>query len=107
MPNSFSKSSRAEADLDQIWLFIATDNISAADRLLDRIGQTFLMLADNPQAGRERPELGRGIRSFPLETTSCFMRRRHAARRSYGCFTVHATSRRRIWAELTKPRQPT
>lgn len=36
------------------------------------------MLADNPQAGRERPELGRGIRSFPVgnyivfyEATAC------------------------------------
>jgi toxin ParE1/3/4 len=62
----FSKSARAETDLDEIWLFIATDNISAADRLLDRINNTFLMLADNPQAGRERPELGRGMRSFPV-----------------------------------------
>ena len=66
MASSFSKSSQAEADLDEIWLFIATDNLSAADRLLDRISNAFVMLADNPLAGRERPELGRGIRSFPV-----------------------------------------
>jgi toxin ParE1/3/4 len=64
--NSFSKSSQTETDLDEIWLFVATDNLSAADRLLDRINGAFTMLADNPLAGREPPELGRGIRSFPV-----------------------------------------
>ncbi|KWV58167.1 plasmid stabilization protein [Bradyrhizobium macuxiense] len=56
---------RAETDLDEIWLFIASDNIAAADRVVDRIGNIFQMLAENPLAGRQRPELGMSIRSFP------------------------------------------
>lgn len=72
MASSFSKSSQAEADLDEIWLFIASDNLGAADRLLDRINSAFVMLADNPLAGRKRPELGRGIRSFPVGTYIVF-----------------------------------
>lgn len=31
-----------------------------------RFDHAIKMLADHPQAGRERPELARGIRSFPV-----------------------------------------
>jgi len=34
--------------------------------LLDRIGDVFAMLVQTPLAGRERPELGRGLRSFAI-----------------------------------------
>ena len=57
---------QVEADLDEIWLFIAADNPDAADRLVDRIGGVFQLLQENPQAGRQRPELGRGVRSFAV-----------------------------------------
>ena len=66
MPGSLSRRLQAETDLEDIWLFIASDNVVAADRLLERIGDTFQMLADNPQAGRQRPELGPSIRSFAV-----------------------------------------
>ncbi|WP_245311401.1 type II toxin-antitoxin system RelE/ParE family toxin [Bradyrhizobium pachyrhizi] len=45
---------------------MASDNVTAADRLLDRIGNAFQTLAENPRAGRQRSELGRSIRSFPV-----------------------------------------
>jgi toxin ParE1/3/4 len=61
-------------DLDDIWLHIAPDNIDAADRLLDRIGRVLTMLLDNPHAGRERPELGQGVRSFPIANFIVFYR---------------------------------
>jgi toxin ParE1/3/4 len=32
----------------------------------ERIGQVFKMLVQNPLAGRERPDLQRGLRSFPV-----------------------------------------
>jgi toxin ParE1/3/4 len=57
MGNNLSRRTQAEIDLEEIWLFIAADNIAAADRLLDRIGSIFEMLAENPLAGRLRPEL--------------------------------------------------
>ncbi len=66
MPNRFGNRPQVEADLDSIWSFIAADNVRAADRLLDRIGKVFEMLAYTPLAGRERPELGRGLRSFAV-----------------------------------------
>ncbi|MGL3214041.1 type II toxin-antitoxin system RelE/ParE family toxin [Bradyrhizobium sp. BR 1433] len=66
MAGNLTRRPQAETDLEEIWLFIASDNIVAADRLLDRIGNGFQMLAENPQAGRHRPELGRNIRSFPV-----------------------------------------
>jgi toxin ParE1/3/4 len=57
---------QVQTDLDAIWDFIAVDNITAADRLLDRIGTVIDMLAHNPLAGRERPELVPSLRSFPV-----------------------------------------
>lgn len=72
MAGNLTRRPQAETDLEEIWLFIASDNITAADRLLDRIGNAFQMLAENPQAGRQRPELGMSIRSFPVGTYVLF-----------------------------------
>jgi toxin ParE1/3/4 len=66
VPNRFRKLPRADLDLDSIWHFIATDDIQAADRLISRIGKIFQMLVENPLAGRERPELRKDLRSFPV-----------------------------------------
>ena len=66
MASNLSRRPQAETDLEEIWLFIAADSISAADRLLDRIASIFEMLAENPGAGRQRPELGMSIRSFAV-----------------------------------------
>lgn len=48
---------QTEADLIQIWLYIAGDNPEAADALLDRIDQQFELLAANPSMGRPRPKI--------------------------------------------------
>lgn len=66
MPNRFRKLPRADLDLDSIWNFIAADDIQAADRQINRIGEVFQMLVGNPLAGRERPELRKDLRSFPI-----------------------------------------
>ena len=66
MPNRFRKLPRADLDLDSIWNFIAADDIRAADRQINRLGEVFQMLVENPLAGRERSELRRGLRSFPV-----------------------------------------
>ncbi|MGY3347233.1 MULTISPECIES: type II toxin-antitoxin system RelE/ParE family toxin [unclassified Bradyrhizobium] len=66
MAGNLARRPRVETYLEEICLFVASDNITAADRPIDRICNTFQMLAENPQAGRQRPELGRSIRSFAV-----------------------------------------
>lgn len=60
-------SRQAEADLTEIWVYIAQDNVDAADRLIDRIYDTcHHTLAPSPQGGRARPELAEALRSYPI-----------------------------------------
>ncbi len=56
----------AEADLEEIWLYIAQDDPYIADRFIDLIEETCHTLAHNPLMGRSRPELASGLRSFPV-----------------------------------------
>lgn len=51
------RSPLAEADLIEIWLYIARDNPTAADATLDRIDELLRTLAKSPRLGRGRPEL--------------------------------------------------
>ena len=48
----------AEADLDDIWYFIATQSSrpDVADRFIDSLTERFLLLAENPHTGRRRDE---------------------------------------------------
>jgi toxin ParE1/3/4 len=64
--NRFRKLPQAEADLDLIWTYIAADNFVAASRLIDRFGDVFEMLTENPLAGRQRNGLRRNLRSFAV-----------------------------------------
>jgi plasmid stabilization system protein ParE len=47
----------AYADLDEIWEYIADDNLDAADRVLEEIYRTIRSLADFPHQGHKRPDL--------------------------------------------------
>ena len=58
----------AEADLLELWLNIAEENIVAADKSLDAILTTASLLDSQPDMGRIRPELAAGLRSFPTRT---------------------------------------
>jgi toxin ParE1/3/4 len=60
------RSIQAESDLAEIWLHIALDNPDAADAQLSRVAAQCEMLAGNPWAGRLRPEIRAGLRSFPV-----------------------------------------
>ena len=64
--NRFRKRRQVDTDLDSIWAFIAADNLGAANKLVDRIGLAFEMLAQNPMAGRVRHDLVPNLRSFPV-----------------------------------------
>jgi antitoxin ParD1/3/4/toxin ParE1/3/4 len=47
----------AELDLDEIWEYIALDNIRAADRWIGRLFDAFDTLAQNPGMGHKREDL--------------------------------------------------
>jgi toxin ParE1/3/4 len=59
----------AEAELDDIWLYIARESgsIDIANRLIDGLTERFFLLALHPRQGRRRDDdLRPGLRSFPL-----------------------------------------
>lgn len=63
----FRLSTLAEADLEEIWLYVARDRtIEIANRLIDEIMDRILLVARHPRAGRLRDELAPGLRSFPV-----------------------------------------
>ena len=57
---------RAVRDVDDIWLHIASDDPVAATRLIERMAAGVARLADFPESGRARPEIGVGARSVPI-----------------------------------------
>ncbi|MGD2014918.1 MAG: type II toxin-antitoxin system RelE/ParE family toxin [Desulfobacterales bacterium] len=57
---------QAEADLIEIWTYIAQDSLIRADKLLDEIDEKSQMLAQSPFIGKARDELAPTIRSFPI-----------------------------------------
>ena len=59
-------SPEAEADLIEIWLYIAEDSPVNADRFLDKLNDKAQKLAET-DLGVERPELGEGMKSFPVD----------------------------------------
>ena len=68
-------SSRAERDLDEVWLYVAEDaSPTTADRLIDDIVDRFDLLAEQPRMGRLRPEFGPGVRSISVENHVIYYR---------------------------------
>jgi len=60
---------QAEADLDDIWLYVAKESgsMDVANRLVDSITDRFSFLSRFPHAGRARDrDFGAGTRSFPV-----------------------------------------
>ncbi len=62
----FTKTRQAEEDLIDIWLYIAQDNPSAADHLLDTIESKGRLLAENPLLGQARPDIAEDFRYLPV-----------------------------------------
>jgi toxin ParE1/3/4 len=59
----------AEAELDDIWYYVAKESgsIEIADRLIDSITESFYLLARHPHIGRQRDvDLRPGLRSFAV-----------------------------------------
>jgi toxin ParE1/3/4 len=68
-----------------------------AERLVDTITGTFPLLAAFPEMGRQRPNLGEGMRSFPVQNYRIYYRKdtrgrvrilhvRHSARDEHRLF---------------------
>ena len=68
------RTTRARIDLRELWLHIAKDKTSAADRFLQTIDEKCRMLAKHPEMGQWRPELAPNLRSFPVGNYIIFYR---------------------------------
>ena len=56
----------AEADLDDIWMYLNERGELAADRVIDEISQKFDALCEYPFVGRTRIDVGDAYRSLPV-----------------------------------------
>ena len=56
----------AAADILDNWDHIAEDSLDQADRWIDKLDETFGILATQPLMGRAREELAADLRSFPF-----------------------------------------
>lgn len=74
MAQRYVVTTAAESDLLEIWRYIAEDNETAADRILREFAENFFLLAQQPSLGRDRPELLRSVRSFPMGRYVIFYR---------------------------------
>jgi len=71
-------SPEAVADLQAVWDFIAKDNESAADRMVDQILDAFDRLAQWPGLGHIRPDLTtRDVRFWGVESYLIVYRESH------------------------------
>jgi toxin ParE1/3/4 len=60
---------QAEADLNDIWYFVARESgsVEIANRLVDALTRKFLLISRHPYLGRARDDdFGPGSRSFPV-----------------------------------------
>ncbi|HEX5416426.1 MAG TPA: type II toxin-antitoxin system RelE/ParE family toxin [Chloroflexota bacterium] len=64
----------AREDLLAIWSYIAADNPTAADRVLDAIDSRCARLGENSKLGRARPDIAPELRYFPVGNYLIFYR---------------------------------
>lgn len=63
MPLDIHHTQQARRDLREIWHYIDQNDTGAADRQLRRIADKIAQIAQVPEMGRPRPELGETLRS--------------------------------------------
>lgn len=64
----------AGQDIDQIYRYIAQDNIAAADRHRERLERRWLSLLDQPRIGTKRDDIKPGLRSVTEGNYQIFYR---------------------------------
>ncbi|HYX16071.1 MAG TPA: type II toxin-antitoxin system RelE/ParE family toxin [Nostoc sp.] len=70
----FRISTQAAQDIENIWKYVAPNNLKAANKLFDTLRESFPKLAKFPQLGRERSELAPFLRSFSVKNYLIFYR---------------------------------
>ncbi len=70
----FRISTQAGKDIEDIWNYVANNNLEAANNLFDMLRANFPKLAKFPQIGRERSQLAPELRSFPVKSYLIFYR---------------------------------
>jgi toxin ParE1/3/4 len=68
------RSPESRQDILEIAHYIALDNPSAAEQLVDQFDDVLNMLARNPLAGRIRDDLAKDLRSFAVKSYILFYR---------------------------------
>lgn len=61
---SLERSREAQADLIDIWCYIALDNPDAADKQIDKIEAIFYRLCEYPRLGAKRDDIAEGLRGI-------------------------------------------
>jgi len=64
----------AHLDLVEIWVYVAEDNLDAADQLVHMIDDGINLLTTSPEIGRMRNEIIKNMRSFPVGNYIVFYR---------------------------------
>jgi toxin ParE1/3/4 len=70
--NRYKISQLAEQDLEDIWVYLAQNNQIAADKQIANILNRLPMLAQFPDMGQIRDDLGEKLRSFPIKSYVVF-----------------------------------
>ncbi|MEH1896863.1 MAG: type II toxin-antitoxin system RelE/ParE family toxin [Nostoc sp.] len=63
----FRISTQAAQDIENIWKYVAPNNLKASHKLFDTLRESFPKLAKFPQMGRERSDLAPLLRSFTVK----------------------------------------
>jgi toxin ParE1/3/4 len=74
MPLDVRRLPKARIDYLDAWLHIADDSLRAADAFADRLDEAATKLADYPELGPERPDLGPSLRILPVDSYVIFYR---------------------------------
>jgi len=65
----------AEKDVLGIWLYIAQDNLAAADRMVDRFTEAYELLAKNPEMGQKFDQYRPGLRAWSVGNYVVYFRK--------------------------------
>jgi toxin ParE1/3/4 len=76
MTDPYRLTTEAFQDLNDIWDYIGQNNPLAADAFIAQLLRTCLLIAQSPRLGRQREELGKGLRSLPVDRYLIFYRLR-------------------------------
>ena len=84
------RTAQAREDVLDIWLFVAADNVTAADHLIVRLDGVVRLLAEQPRLGSPQDKFRVGLRCIaverylifyePLNDGICVLRILHSAR---------------------------